>query len=176
MRRIVIVGCAGSGKSTLAQQLGAILKLEVVHLDTLYWKPNWIKTPEREWQEIIKGLLEKESWILDGNFSSSRRMRFDAADTIILLDFPRWLCLWRVIRRRFQFRFQDRPDRARGCSEQLNLYLLKHIWSFPSRLRPPLVKDVSEYSALLEVIVLRSPRQTRKFLASVETADRTHQP
>ncbi len=169
MRRIVIVGCAGSGKSTLAQQLGAILKIEVVHLDALYWKPNWVKTPENEWQEAVKVLLEKGSWILDGNFSSSRRLRFDAADTIIFLDFPRYLCLSRIIRRRFQFRFQDRPDRAEGCPEQLNSYLLKHIWSFPSRLRPTLIRDVSEYSAKRKVIVLRSPGQAHKFLASIET-------
>ena len=106
---------------------------------------------------------------MDGDFSSSRKVRFDAADTIIFLDFPRYLCLWRVIKRRFQFRFQDRPDRAEGCSEQLNLYLLKHIWSFPSRLRPLLVKDVNEYSALRKVIVLRGSKQTRKFLANIET-------
>lgn len=167
MRKIVIVGCAGAGKSTLARQLGALLKTEVVHLDALYWKPNWVKTPENEWQETVKVLLEKDSWILDGNFSSSRRMRFDAADTIIFLDFPRYLCLWRVIKRRFQFRFQDRPDKGNGCSEQLNSYLLGHVWSFPSRLRPSLVKDVEEYSALRNVIVLRSPRQTRRFLARV---------
>lgn len=168
MRRIVITGCAGSGKSTLAQQLGAILNVEVIHLDALYWKPNWVKTPENEWQENIKGLLEREAWILDGNFSSSRKLRFDAADTIIFLDFPRYLCLLRIIKRRFQFRVQDRPDRAKGCSEQLNSYLLKHVWSFPSRLRPTLVKDVSDYSAKRKVIVLRSPSQTRKFLESVE--------
>jgi adenylate kinase family enzyme len=169
MRRIVIVGCAGSGKSTLAQQLGAILKIEVVHLDALYWKPNWAKTPESEWQETVTALLEKELWILDGNFSSSRKVRFDAADTIIFLDFPRYLCLSRIIRRRFQFRSQDRLDRAKGCPEQLNSYLLKHIWSFPSRLRPTLIRDVSEYSVKRKVIVLRSPSQIRKFLTSLET-------
>ena len=159
MRRIVIVGCAGSGKSTLARQLGTMLNLEVVHLDALYWKPKWEKPSESEWQEAIKGLLQRDSWILDGNFSSSRKLRFEAADTIIFLDFPRYLCLFRVLKRRIQFGSQDRPDRAAGCAEQLDSYLVKHIWTFPTRIRPLLIKDVEEYSPVRKVFVLRRPSQ-----------------
>ena len=169
MRRIVIVGCAGSGKSTLAQQLGSILNIEVVHLDALYWKPNWEKPSENEWQETVKVLLQKESWILDGNFSSSRKLRFEAADAIIFLDFPRHLCLFRVLKRRLRFRSKDRADRAEGCPEQLNSYLVKHIWTFPSRIRPLLIKDVKEYSAIRKVFVLRGPSQTRRLLRKLET-------
>jgi len=40
MRRVAIVGSAGAGKSALARQLGAILGVEVVHLDALFWKPG----------------------------------------------------------------------------------------------------------------------------------------
>ncbi|RYX82143.1 hypothetical protein EON83_20715 [bacterium] len=168
MKRIVLVGCAGSGKSTLAQQLGAILYLEVVHLDALYWKANWTKTPEDEWQETLKVLLEKDSWILDGNFSSSRKLRFEAADTIIFLDFPRYLCLLRVIKRYFQFRAKARPDRAEGCREQLNAYLIKHIWTFPSRLRPKLIKDAQEYSTTRNVIILSKPTEVSRLLAHLQ--------
>ena len=41
MQRIIIIGCGGAGKSTLARKLGEVLDLPVVHLDQLFWKPNW---------------------------------------------------------------------------------------------------------------------------------------
>jgi hypothetical protein len=37
-RRIAIVGCIGAGKSTLARNLGALLHLEVFHLDRMWWQ------------------------------------------------------------------------------------------------------------------------------------------
>ncbi|MBP1916276.1 adenylate kinase family enzyme [Lederbergia galactosidilyticus] len=40
MKKIAIIGSGGSGKSTLATKLGAILKIEVFHLDALFWKPG----------------------------------------------------------------------------------------------------------------------------------------
>ena len=41
MNRIAIIGSPGSGKSTLALKLSEILHIPVVHLDQLFWSPNW---------------------------------------------------------------------------------------------------------------------------------------
>jgi adenylate kinase family enzyme len=49
MKKIVLIGSGGSGKSTLARQLGEKLEINVLHLDSLFWKPGWVETPREEW-------------------------------------------------------------------------------------------------------------------------------
>ena len=40
---MVIGVSSGVGKSTFARKLGEALKINVYHLDTLYWKRNWVE-------------------------------------------------------------------------------------------------------------------------------------
>ncbi|MEH2257160.1 AAA family ATPase [Nostoc sp.] len=117
MKKILIIGSGGAGKSTLARELGTILSLEVIHLDAWYWNPGWVETPKTEWQSIIQDLTLRESWIMDGNYGGTLDVRLSVADTVIFLDFPRILCLSRVIKRRFTYAGQSRPDMALDCPE-----------------------------------------------------------
>jgi adenylate kinase family enzyme len=54
MQRIVILGNAGSGKSTLARAIGERLGLPVVHLDTLFWEPNWVETDAEQFRTRVR--------------------------------------------------------------------------------------------------------------------------
>ncbi|WP_371804510.1 DNA topology modulation protein [Candidatus Lokiarchaeum ossiferum] len=136
MKRIMIIGCAGSGKSTLAFNLGTTLKLPIYHLDKVFWKPNWVKISPEDWQQYISTIIQKESWIIDGNYSSTMEIRMRRANIIIYLDFPRFLCLWRVIKRRFQYNNKSRPDINDQCNEKLDLEFLQWIWNYPKRSKP----------------------------------------
>ena len=49
MKKIAIIESGGSGKSTFSVLLGKELNLPVYHLDKLYGKPGWIKTPKDDW-------------------------------------------------------------------------------------------------------------------------------
>jgi len=40
MKKILIIGSPGSGKSTLSKKLKEKLKLPLIHLDKIFWKPN----------------------------------------------------------------------------------------------------------------------------------------
>ena len=86
MKKVVLNGPGGPGKSTLARQLGNKLKLNVYHLDTLFWKPNWVGVSKNEQREIQIELMKKEEWIIDGNYGGTMDIRLNAADTIIFLD------------------------------------------------------------------------------------------
>lgn len=96
LRKVLIIGSGGSGKSTLANRLGQRTNLEVIHLDQLYWRSGWVETPKAEWLEIVSDIVKRDQWIIDGNYSGTLEPRFKACDTIIFLDLPRTVCVWRI--------------------------------------------------------------------------------
>ena len=67
MQRILVIGGCGAGKSTFSKKLQSILKLELIHLDQYYHKPNWEEPKKGEWDKIVHTLVEKPSWIMGGN-------------------------------------------------------------------------------------------------------------
>ncbi|MHB8756877.1 MAG: P-loop NTPase family protein, partial [Bacillota bacterium] len=136
MKKVLIIGPSGAGKSTLAKRLGSLLGLEIIHLDALYWKPGWVATPRDEWHALQQGLLARDSWLIDGNYGSTMELRLPAADTVIFMDFPRWLCLWRVFKRRLRYRGRTRSDIGPGCPEQIDWEFFKWVWRFPAVERP----------------------------------------
>ncbi len=112
-RRIVIFGNAGSGKSTLAQRMGAALGLPVVHLDSLFWQPNWVEPEREQFRRRVTEAATGERWVMEGNYySRTADIRLPRSDLVIRLDMPRALCASRVIRRSFMG--GDRPDIAPG--------------------------------------------------------------
>jgi adenylate kinase family enzyme len=167
MKRVLVVGSGGAGKSRLAAALGAKLDLPVVHLDTLYWRPGWVATPEDQWRAVQVELTAAESWIIDGNHASSLDVRLPSADAVIMLDLNRYRCLARALRRSIVYRWSPRASRAEGCREHLSADFLKWIWTFPREGRPLLLGAISTYAAQAEFIRLRSPREVRRFLSSL---------
>ena len=133
MKRVVVIGSGGSGKSTFSRELGQITGLPVVHLDKLFWHPNWTRTPEDEWHEIVRRECQAPEWIMDGNFGGTRRIRMQAADTVILLDLPRWLCMYRILKRTILYRRGSRPDMADGCSERFDPEFILWVWNYPNQ-------------------------------------------
>ncbi|MCT1577778.1 hypothetical protein M3E13_12690 [Oceanobacillus kimchii] len=47
--------------------------------------------------------MERESWIIDGNYGGTMEIRLHAADTIIFLHISRYICLFRAIKRSIKF-------------------------------------------------------------------------
>jgi adenylate kinase family enzyme len=148
--KIVIIGSPGAGKTTLAQRLHAILDIEVIHLDLHFWLPGWKEKPIEDRIEIQRRLVLNERWIMEGTYLDSSDVRLNAADTIIFLDMPWFLCLWRVFKRRVEYRNKQRPDLPEGCREKLHLPYILKVLAFPWRGRRLFfakVKDLRERDA-----------------------------
>ncbi len=167
MRKVIIIGSGGAGKSTLARALGAILGVEVIHLDRYFWHPGWVETPREQWREIVAGLIARDAWVIDGNYGGTMDIRLPAADTIIFMDFPRWRCLWRVAVRLIRYRGKSRPDLPLGCPEQLDWSFLKWIWGYPGT-RPTIAKLLAEHAVGRTIIIVRSPREVDALLRALD--------
>jgi adenylate kinase family enzyme len=170
MNRIVIVGSGGSGKSTLAKQLSLVLGLDVVHLDSVFWKPGWNRTSPLEQQCILNKIVCRSRWIIDGDHIRTQPFRFAASDTIIFLDFPRAICLWRMVKRFVQNRGKNRLGMAEGCPERINWTLLRWVWHYPLDNRPQVIENIKRYAEGNQVIVLKRPKEVKTFLADLMTA------
>jgi adenylate kinase family enzyme len=165
MRRILIVGNSGAGKSTLARRLGAKLGLPVIHLDVLFWKPGWIESDNAEFRARCAEAAAGPEWVIDGNFGSTWDLRMPAADTIVWIDQPAWLCLARAIWRAVTYRDGGRPDMAEGCREKVDFKFYAYIWTYDAKVRPRLEAALREHGAHARLARLRSDREIADFLA-----------
>jgi adenylate kinase family enzyme len=166
MRRIVIVGCAGSGKSTLARQLGERLGLPILHLDTLFWLPEWREPASAEYRARFAAAFAGEDWVSDGNFFETLEQRLPRADALIILDRSRWLCLFRVLWRAC-FQRYERPDLPAGCPEGLDWKLLRYVWRYNAVSRPALEAARLAFGRDVPTIRLRNDREVIAFLKTM---------
>lgn len=164
-KRILVIGCSGAGKSTLSKELGKKLQLPVLHLDALYWNEGWVPTPKPVFREKLQRALMEEEWIIDGNFNSTIEMRAKYADLVIFLDYPNWLCLARVFKRRIMYHGKARPDMVEGCTEKLDWEFVKFIWTYSKKKRPGVFQMLDRCDA--DLVVLTSPKETDRWLAEL---------
>lgn len=164
----MILGSAGAGKSVLATSISRRTGLPVVHLDVLFWRPGWVPAPKKEARSELAVAVIGERWILDGNFlggqSGRESARFARADTVIFLDLPRRTCLWRVLKRLVLDRGRSRADLPEGCTEALDLPLLRWVWRYPSVDRPRVLRILERLDERLEIHHLRSRSEVQRFV------------
>ncbi len=164
MKRILIIGSGGAGKSTLARRMSEISGIPLIHLDRHYWRAGWEQTPKAEWMEMVAELIAADEWIIDGNFDGSLDLRLSRADTVIFLDMPRYLCFYRVIKRRLTFRGTNRPDMAEGCHEKLDLEFLWWLWRYPNSDRRDCETKIVRSGGHVNVVRLRSAAEVEEFV------------
>ena len=164
LRRIALIGSGGAGKSTFARELGAKLDIPVVHLDPIFFRPGWVEMPQVEWKALQQEMVQRPAWIIDGNHASTIDVRLSAADTVILLDLNRFICMWRIIKRRVSYRHRARIDRAPGCEERLHWGFVRWVWTYPLRGRPQALAAIDEFAPHARVIRLSTRAQVKEFL------------
>ena len=87
-RRIIVIGPGGAGKSYFSKQLANITGFPLYHLDNIFWNEDRTHISREEFDKKLLEILEKDSWIIDGDYSRTYEIRIKYADTIYFLDFP----------------------------------------------------------------------------------------
>ena len=163
--KIAIIGYSGSGKSTLARRLGKHYQCEVLHLDSIHLAENWVERSDEEMIADAAAFMEKDGWIIDGNYSRVlQKQRFSDADRIIFMNFNRFACLARVCRRYGVYRGTRRPDMAEGCSEKLDFEFIRWIlWEGrTAKMRARYRNTAETYPD--KITVLRNQRELDSFM------------
>ena len=168
------MGCCGAGKSTLAKKLHDKTKLPLIHLDKLYWQPNWIESTTVEWEQMVEEVSDTGSWIIDGNYGGTLDIRLAKADTIIFLDRPTWLCLYRVLKRTIQYYGKNRFDMPNGCNERFDFNFLKYVYRFNKIKRDNLLYKVENYRGKKSVFILDSDKKIQQFLSNIGQYEKHH--
>ena len=166
MERVMIIGSGGAGKSTLARELGRRTGLPVFHLDAVYWKPGWEPTPREEWVQRVEELAGGPRWIIDGNYSNTMDDRLKHADTIIFLDYSKWMNLYGIVKRRIIYRNKVRPDMNEGCKERIDWTFIQWVWKFEKE-KAPSLREKLQGIAQKEVYHFRNRKELRAWLAGL---------
>jgi adenylate kinase family enzyme len=164
MKRILVIGCCGAGKSTFSKELSAKLNLPLVQLDRLLFKPGWIEQEALVFAELLQTELERDEWIIDGNYLNYLPLRLEYADTVILLDLNRWICTWRVLKR---WLFQE-GYQAVGCPQKVDLPFLKYVfWDYHQRDRAKTLELKDRCSTSINWIVLDNSIDINKWMSAL---------
>jgi hypothetical protein len=170
MRRIAVIGNAGGGKSVLSRQLGGALGLPVHSLDDLQWAPGWTPVADRRVAAAHAEWLRGPGWIIDGWGSWELiEARFDAADTIVIIDLPFRVHVRWVLKRQAAAMLGLSPHwPPPGCAAgPVTRRLLELMRDVDERMLPRLRTLAAEPRFAGRVVHLRSPAELRAWRGRV---------
>ena len=162
--KIAVIGYSGAGKSTLARELGRRYGCPVLHLDQVQFTAGWAERDRGEALARVEKFMELDDWIIDGNYGAFyQERRLAEADRILFLNFGRWDCLFRVLRRARRFRGRTRPDMAGGCTEKLDWAFVRWVlWEGRTSDRRRHYRRIAE-AWPEKIVVLRNQRQLDRY-------------
>ncbi|KAF2436925.1 hypothetical protein EJ08DRAFT_655081 [Tothia fuscella] len=177
LNKIVIVGKSGAGKTTLAGQLSTKLSLKHVELDGIAWQKDWTMLSIDEFRNRVdKALASNDSWVADGNYTRrAQDIIWQRADTLIWLDYPLYLALWRVLTRtlgRIFWNVELWNGNRETFGHHLNFDPNENLFLFTIRMHKnhradfPRVLAQAEYQHL-KVLRFRHPRETEEWLSAL---------
>lgn len=139
--RIHLIGGPGSGKTTLARQLAAHLGTVAYDLDEVgYEGGSGPKRPLESRLADICDIVARPSWVTEGIFLWWTEPLMQAADTIIWLDLPWRIAVWRILSRHIALSLAG-TNKHRGIRKLLSFLRWAYPYYTNPRIIPPQTPD-----------------------------------
>ena len=159
MKKVIVIGCPGSGKSTFSRKLRDKTELPLFHLDMMYWNADKTTVEKSVFLDRLSAALEKDEWIIDGNYGSTMEKRMAACDTVFFLDYPLEVCLSGVNERRGRAR-SDMP----WTETEEDAEFTELIKQFNEKQRPRILELLAKNSDK-SIVIFRQREDADEFLS-----------
>ena len=167
-RRVLIAGVTCAGKTTLARRVSEVLGVPHTELDSLYHGAGWVPRPS--FSEDVQALVEQPAWVTEWQYTEVRGLLASRADTLVWLDLPPRVPLWRVLRRTLTRRIRRTVLWNGNVEPPLHTILRNpdHILRWAVRTRhsmPERVLFLEREHPRLRIVRLRSGRDVDRWIA-----------
>ena len=159
MKRAVVIGCSGSGKSVFSRKLRDVTGLTLYYLDMIWHKPDGTNISREEFDEKLRSIMSRDSWIIDGNYQRTLETRIKACDTVFLFDLPTETCIEGALSRIGKKR-EDMP----WFENELDPQFRQWIENFRENQLPEIYRLLEKYKNGRQIVVFRTREQADKFI------------
>ena len=163
-------GVTGSGKTTAAARYAAATGLPLTSVDTdIGWLPGWVERDPAEQLRMVEEIASRNAWVLDSFYGKWSDRLIPRANVIVALDYPRWLSLYRLVRRTLR-RMLLQEEVCNGNTESFRRVIARdsiirwHFTSFASKRR----RIRAYQDAGLPVLRFTSPKELEQWLRFYE--------
>jgi adenylate kinase family enzyme len=169
--RIVVVGALACGKTTFARALSRRFGIPHIELDTIKFKPQWVRVPWGEFRTRVEDLSREPMWVIDGNYEAVRDTLWSRAQLAFWLDYSLPRRLGQLVSRTAR-RLWRREEFANGNYERIG-----RVFSRRSAILWAVRKHYAERRELkqwfadpryshLHIVRLRSPQESLDWVRS----------
>ena len=133
----------------------------------VYWKPDVTEVPREVFDEKITEIMNRDEWIMDGNYGRTLSYRLGYADTVFYLDLPLEVCLQSI-----EDRIGTVRDDLPWVEEALDPEFREYVRQFPENQGVRVRKALNE-SRNVNIIRFTSRDEVNSYLDRLENDNRS---
>ena len=164
MKKVIVIGCRGSGKSVFSRSFAQRTGLPLYHLDNIWWREDGTTVERNDFDSVLGEILERDEWIIDGNYQRTMERRMAACDTVIFFDIPTDECIEGVKARKEI----ARPDMPwKDASDDDDVEFMAYVRDYYAQNRP-LVYELIKKHKDKRIVIFYSRNNADEFIESIK--------